>query len=45
MARKRYLKKTPLKEARELLLQRVDPGQLEHEAVRVPDALHRVTSE
>lgn len=45
MARKRYLKKTPLKEARELLLQRVDPGQLEHESVRVPDALHRVTSE
>ncbi len=44
MARKRYLKKTPLKEARELLLQRVDPGQLGHEAVRVPEALHRITA-
>lgn len=45
MARKRYLKKTPLKEARELLLQRVDPSSLESETVRVGEALHRITAE
>lgn len=45
MARKRYLKKTPLKEAQELLLQRVDPSHLGKETVRVDDALHRITAE
>jgi putative molybdopterin biosynthesis protein len=44
MARKRYLKKTPLKEAQELLLQNVDPSHLGSETVRVDDALHRITS-
>jgi len=45
MARKRYLKKTPLKEARELFLQRVDPSALNSETIRVDQALHRITSE
>ncbi|MGH7829759.1 MAG: molybdopterin biosynthesis protein, partial [Candidatus Binatia bacterium] len=45
MARKRYLKKTPLKEARELLLERVNPSQLGSETVRIGDALHRITAE
>ncbi|MEK7782439.1 MAG: molybdopterin-binding protein, partial [Candidatus Binatota bacterium] len=45
MARKRYLKKTPLKEARELFLQRVDPSSLESETVRIGEALHRITAE
>ncbi len=45
MPRKRYLKKTPLKEAQELLLNKVDPSQLGHETVKVSDALHRITAE
>lgn len=45
MTRKRYLKKTPLKEARELLLQRVDLALLTDEAIRVEEALHRITSQ
>lgn len=45
MARKRYLKKTPLKEARELFLQRMDISLLEDEDVPIDEALHRVTSE
>ncbi|HEY2988560.1 MAG TPA: molybdopterin biosynthesis protein, partial [Candidatus Binatia bacterium] len=45
MARKRYLKKTPLKDARELFLSRIDPRALASEELRVDDALHRVTSE
>jgi putative molybdopterin biosynthesis protein len=45
VARKRYLKKTPLKEARELFLSRVDPRALASEELRVDDALGRVTSE
>ncbi len=45
MTRKRYLKKTPLKEARELFLQRVDPALVEDEVIRVEAALHRITSE
>src|SRR3990172_2737953 len=45
MARKRYLKKTPLKEAREVFLQRVDPSALNSETIRVDQALHRITSE
>ena len=45
MERKRYLKKTPLEEARALFLSRVDETLLEDETVAVPDALHRVTAE
>ena len=45
MARKRYLKKTPLEEARELFLSRVDGTGLEDETVAVGNALHRTTSE
>src|SRR3989338_4088299 len=45
MARKRYIKKTPLKEAREFFLQRVDPSALNSETIRVDQALHRITSE
>jgi putative molybdopterin biosynthesis protein len=44
MARKRYLKKTPLKEARELLFARVDPDLLGNETIRIDRALHRVTA-
>ena len=44
MARKRYLKKTPLKEALGLLLQRVEPSQVGSEMVRVDAALHRITA-
>lgn len=43
MARKRYLKKTPLNEARALFLQRVDPSSLRSEIVRIDEALHRIT--
>jgi putative molybdopterin biosynthesis protein len=45
MARKRYLKKTPLTEARELLLSAVDPARLASEEIPVEDALDRVTAE
>jgi putative molybdopterin biosynthesis protein len=45
MARKRYLKKTPLEEARRLFLESVDPAKLRNETVAVEDALHRVTAE
>ncbi len=45
MARKRYLKKTPLDQARELFLSRVDETGLEDETVDVGQALHRVTAE
>jgi putative molybdopterin biosynthesis protein len=45
MARKRYLKKTPLKEAQELFLARIDPSKLQRETVSVDDALNRVTAE
>ena len=45
MARKRYLKKTPLKEARELFLERIDPCTLENETVPVHAALNRITCE
>ena len=45
MVRRRYLKKTPLKEARELFLARMDLSLLESEAVQVDEALHRTTSE
>ncbi len=45
MARKRYLKKTPLREARELILAAIDPSSLDNETVPVQDALHRITCE
>ena len=44
MARKRYLKKTPLTEARELFLTTVDPSQLSSEEISVEDGLDRVTA-
>jgi putative molybdopterin biosynthesis protein len=44
MARKRYLKKTPLAEARRLFLERVDPAQLEVETLPVDQALNRITA-
>lgn len=45
MARKRYLKKTPLEAARRIFLERVDSAVLETEIVPVKQALHRVTAE
>ena len=45
MARKRYLKRTPLREARELFLARIDPKQLEAETIPVDQALNRITAE
>jgi molybdopterin molybdotransferase/putative molybdopterin biosynthesis protein len=45
MARKRYLKKTPLTEARALFLSTVDPARLAAEKIPVEDALDRITAE
>ena len=45
MARKRYLRKTPLEEARSLFLSRVDAVTLEDEEMDVGTALHRITAE
>ncbi len=45
MARKRYLKKTPLREARELFIGRFDASRLETEIVPVEQGLNRVTAE
>jgi putative molybdopterin biosynthesis protein len=45
MARKRYLKKTALKEARELFLHRTDASLLPTETVPVNEALNRITAE
>ena len=45
MARKRYLKKTTLIEARQLFLSTVDPARLASEEISVEDALDRVTAE
>jgi putative molybdopterin biosynthesis protein len=45
MARKRYLKKTPLTEARELFLSTVDPSRLAVEEILVDDAFDRITAE
>jgi putative molybdopterin biosynthesis protein len=45
MARKRYLKKTPLNEAREMFLASVDPSKLNVEEIPVGDGLDRVTAE
>lgn len=44
MARKRYLKKTPLNDARELFLSTVDPARLASEVITVDDALDRITA-
>ncbi|MEX0804809.1 MAG: molybdopterin biosynthesis protein [Candidatus Binatia bacterium] len=44
MARKRYLKKTPLNQARELFLASVDPLALQSENIPVDDALDRITA-
>ena len=43
MARKRYLKKTPLTDARELFLSTVEPARLATEEVAVEEALDRIT--
>ena len=45
MARKRYLKKTALTEARELFLSVVDPSRLAAEEIAIDDALDRITAE
>ena len=45
MARRRYLKKTPLKEARELFLAKVEPSRIGNEFIAVEEALDRVTAE
>ena len=45
MVRKRYLKKTPLDQARELFLTCARGISLEDESVAIGDALHRITSE
>src|ERR1044071_8658749 len=45
MARKRYLKKTALRDARELFLDRVAPVSLESETLPVAQALNRITAE
>jgi putative molybdopterin biosynthesis protein len=45
MARKRYLKKTELREARELFLARVDPAELASEILPIGQALNRITAE
>jgi putative molybdopterin biosynthesis protein len=44
MARKRYLKKTPLVEARELFLGTVDPTRLAAEEISIDNALDRITA-
>ena len=45
MARKRYLKKTPLKEAQRIFLGRIDPALLGSEIIAVEEALGRITAE
>ena len=45
MARKRYLKKTPLNGARELFLSTVNPAVLASEEIPIDDALDRITAE
>src|ERR1700693_6358205 len=45
MARTRYLKKTPLTEARDIFLAGIDPSRLRNETISVEDALNRVTAE
>ncbi|HET9295863.1 MAG TPA: molybdopterin biosynthesis protein, partial [Candidatus Binatia bacterium] len=45
MARKRYLKKTPLKEAKELFLAKIQPLRIANEFIAVEEALDRITAE
>jgi putative molybdopterin biosynthesis protein len=45
MARKRYLKKTPLRQARELFLERIDATRIPTETLPVEQALNRITAE
>ncbi|HUC99356.1 MAG TPA: hypothetical protein VMR88_12800, partial [Candidatus Polarisedimenticolaceae bacterium] len=45
MARKRYLKKTPLKEAKELFLAKVESSHIANELIAVEEALDRITAE
>ena len=45
MARKRYLKKTTLTEARAMFLSQVDPSRLAREEIPIEDALDRTTAE
>jgi putative molybdopterin biosynthesis protein len=45
MARKRYLKKTPLKEAKEFFLANVEPSRIGKEHIPVDEALDRITAE
>lgn len=45
MARKRYLKKTALTDAREMFLSAVDPTRLAVEEIPVDDGLDRITAE
>ena len=45
MARKRYLKKTPLVEARELFLSTVSPARLAGEQISIDEGLDRITAE
>lgn len=45
MARKRYLKKTPLIDARELFLSVVEPDKLGVEEIAIDDGLDRITAE
>ncbi len=44
MARKRYLKKSPLNDARELFLAQVDPSKLACETISAEEALGRITA-
>ncbi len=45
MARKRYLKKTPLTEARAMFLAIVEPSRLLTEEISVDEGLDRITAE
>ena len=45
MVRKRYLKKTPLKEAKEFFLANVEPSRIRSEHIPVEEALDRITAE
>src|SRR5215468_2978897 len=45
MARKRYLKKTPLKAAQEMFLAKIDAALSESEIIPVAEALGRITAE
>jgi putative molybdopterin biosynthesis protein len=45
MARKRYLKKTPLKQAKEFFLANVEPSRIRTEYIPVDEALDRITAE